>query len=751
MMFIGCLDQLQKLFTKIEGTAQSLSAIHGLGGLGKSDLAIELAHCIHEEMPDYSIFWLDASTSETLTAGLRAIDGIRDIANDTTEALTAAVIQWMRPPVLSKRLLIIDNVDVDSASNTVLENLLRPTQDHHILFITRSHRIALRYAHPTDIVDMPTMSEGDARQLLLSYVGAGARDGRSITSLVEKLEYHPLAIKSAGTYIAFTGTRLTRFLALLEQDASFLTVLLDGTAVPPHHTAVRQGDHDRIYTLKSLVKCNGDIPTMLFVLSSLDCSDLPDEFISTLANTESRREAIDVLKAYSLLKPITRTTRWRIPELVRHTARGQLLCCPNRARFLAAALQFVAQLGAPPMAATDFAQKRHLHIASVLMAVVTLAPEREFSPGIIKLAFQMSTILCQLLVDQGDPYEAIAVSSQFISWAPISVQKFVTASDKLRSKLGIAYYGSGQFTTAETITREVLRSQIYTIGEDHLETLHSLNNIGLYQWEQGRFSLAERCHRKVLELKHIVCGPCDLEIFFTLNNLALSVESQGKLEEAEIYLVQALRGRQAKLPDSHPDVLVSKSNLGVLRGLQGRSKQARWLHEAALRGREVALGSTHPDTLKSRGNLALALQEQGLYDQSVQLLCDIYQTYKTGLSPSHPQTIKSLCNLAYTLHRQSKFAEAEALIREVLITLEDKHGKGHPETFKTLQYLATLLHWQDKLEDALEMMAILYDMQKAMLDENHPDTMDSWRYLAELEAELLASGQDSLIMISCVL
>lgn len=709
-----------------------------------------MAYCIHEDTSDLSIFWLDATTTDTLTTGLRAIDGLTDIANNTPEALTAAVIQWMRPPVLSKRLLIIDNVDVDSASNTVLENLLRPTQDHHILFITRNHRIALRYAHPTDIIDMPTMSEGDARQLLLSYIGAGAWDGKSITRLVEKLEYHSLAIKSAGAYLAFTGTRLTRFLALLEQDASFLTALLDGTAVPPHHTAVGQGDHDRIYTLKSLVKCNGDIPTILFVLSSLNCSDLPDEFISTLANTESRREAIDVLKAYSLLKPIMRTTRWRIPELVRHTARGQLLCSPNRARFLATALQFVAQLGAPPMAATNFAQKRHLHIASVLMAVVTLAPEREFSPGIIKLAFRMSTILCQLLVDQGKPYEAIAASSQFISWAPMSVQKFVTASDKLRSKLGIAYYGSGQFTVAETIAREVLRSQIHTIGEDHLETLHSLNNIGLYQWEQGRFSLAERCHRKVLELKHVICGPCDLEIFFTLNNLALSLESQGNFQEAEVCFIQALRRRQAKLPDSHPDVLVSKSNLGVLRGLQGRSKQARWLHEAALRGREVTLGSAHPDTLESKGNLALALQEQGLYDRSVQLLRDICQTYKTGLSPSHPQAIKSLRNLAYVLHRQSKFAEAEALIREVLDTLEEKHGKGHTETFKTIHYLARLLHWQDRLEEALEMMALLYNMQKAMLEENHPDTMDSRRYLAELEAELVASRQDSHIIISYV-
>ncbi|CAN9175373.1 unnamed protein product [Alternaria alternata] len=667
---------------------------------------------ISQQKSDFPIFWLDATTDDTLITGLRTIDGLTGIANDTSEALTAAVIQWMRLPVLSKRLLIIDNVDVGSASNTILENLLRLTRDHHILFITRSRRIALHYAHPTDIIDMPTMSGCDAQQLLLSYIGAGAWDEDPLTSLVGKLEYHPLAIKSAGIYIASTGAGITEFLTLLEQDASFLTALLNGIAVPPHHRAVRQGDHDRLYTLKSLGTCNENVTTILFVLSSLNCSDLPGEFISILANTESKREAINILEAHSLLKPITRTMRWRMPELVRQTAKSQLLCSPNRARFLTAALQFVAQTGAPHAAATSSAREYHAHIASVLTAIVTLAPEREFSPGIIKLAFHLSTILCQILVDQGKPYEAIAASYRFILWAPISVEKFVTASDKLRSKIGVAYHEVGQFTAAETIMREVLRSQIYTIGEDHLETLHSLNNIGLYQWEQGRFSLAERCHRKVLELKRVICGPYDLEIFFTLNNLALSLGSQGNLREAEVYFLQALRGREAMLPDSHPDVLVSKSNLGVLVGLQGRSKEARRLHEAALKGREVALGSEHPDTLKSRGNLALALQEQGLYDQSVQLLRDICQTYKTALGPSHPQVIKSLRNLAYVLYQQSKFAEAEVLIREVFETLEEKHGKGHPETFKTLQYLATLLHWQGKTEDALEMMALLYECRK---------------------------------------
>ncbi|KAH6882465.1 hypothetical protein BKA58DRAFT_373373, partial [Alternaria rosae] len=87
---------------------------------------------------------------------------------------------------------------------------------------------------------------------------------------------------------------------------------------------------------------------------------------------------------------------------------------------------------------------------------------------------------------------------------------------------------------------------------------------------------------------------------------------------------------------------------------------------------------------------------------------------------------------------------------EILDTLEQKHGKGHCKAFKTLQYLATLVHWQGRPEEALEMIASLYDMQKAMLRNDHPDTIYSRQYLAELEAELVATGQGSSIVISFV-
>jgi tetratricopeptide (TPR) repeat protein len=717
----------------------------------KSELAVELAYLLCESSPNLSIFWLDATTDGTLAAGLQKIEGLASISTSTSEATTATVIRWLSSPVFARCLLIIDNVDVDSIASSTLENLLRPTRDGHILFITRNRRLAMNYAHPTDVFDMPAMIEEDAQDLLLSYIGFDAGDEESLISLVKGLEYHPLAIKSAGRYIASTGINPTRFLALLEQDASFLPSLLDQTIISQRYRTVRGKGHNSIYTLKSLATYNEEVAAILFLVSCLNYSDLPDELLTGFADTNSRREALDILKAYSILKPIVLTTKWKMPELVRLIARDQLLRNPGRVRFLSAALQFVASLEESQTGAANDIRGYCAHIASVLKALVFCTSEQELSPSTIKLAFQLSSRLCQSLVDQGKPYEAIATSSRFTSWAPISAQRLVSALDKLCSKLGVAYHGSGQFAVAENITREVLRSQIRTIGEDHLETLHNLNNIGVYQQEQARFSLAERCHRKVLEMKSIRCGPCDLEIFFTLNNLALSLQSQKRFEEAEVYFVQALRGRKGRLTEFHPDVLVSMSNLGVLKQLQGRLEQARQLHEATLKGRELVLGPVHPETLKSKGNLALLLQRQGRYGQSADLLRLVCQAYKAELGSSHPDTIKSLRNLASILHQQSKYAEAEVLIREVLDILEEKHSKGHSETFKTLQYLATLLHWQGKLEDALEIMASLYDMQNAMLETEHADTISSRKYLAELEAELAASGQDSFILISCVL
>jgi tetratricopeptide (TPR) repeat protein len=764
--FVGRADLLDKLSAKIKGSARSITAISGLGGLGyggtyrvqvatsvnisirKSELITELAHSLLLEPLDISIFWFDATTNDSLTAGFRDINQITNITHNSQEAITAAAILWLNSSVPTTRLLIIDNVDITSFASPVLESMLHPSRDRHVVFITRNRRLALDYAPPKHIIDMPGMSKVDAQQLLRSYIGSRIGDEEGVMSLLKKLEYHPLAIKCAGIYITSTGTTPTRFLELLEQEASFLPTLLTQTAVFRHLKGLPAEENDALYGLKTLVSCNEDVAAMIFLISCLNYVNLLDRIIAALAYNYSKREALGILVAYALIRPIETTTSWQMPELVRLTARYQLLHSPDRARYLAAALDFVTSLEGSPIEIGLDTKGTYAHVGSALKAVITSASEKELSSTTMKLAFRLSTRLCQFMVDQGRPYEAIETTSLLISWAPVSVANFMSTLDKLRSKLGVAYHGSGQFAVAESITREVLGSQIHKLGENDLDTLHTLNNMGVYNHEQGCFAEAEKHHRKVLEIKSDKFGLHSLEVFVTRNNLALSLQSQNYFAEAEEHFVKALRGRKAKLPHTHVDVLVSMSNLGVFEQSQGRYEKARKLHEAALKGREQALGPSHPETLKSKGNVALLLQRQGQYDESAELLRNVCRAYKAGLGPSHPDTIKSLRNLAYILHRQSNFAEAEILIREVLGILEEKHGKGHLKTFDTLQYLATLLHWQGNLEDALEMMAMLYDMQTVNLGKDNASTISSKKYLADLEMELEENGQGSMVFLS---
>src|SRR6185437_10018932 len=59
--FVGRADELERLKRQIfDPNSRRIVSILGLGGIGKSRLALELANHMNSEHPQCSIFWIDA-------------------------------------------------------------------------------------------------------------------------------------------------------------------------------------------------------------------------------------------------------------------------------------------------------------------------------------------------------------------------------------------------------------------------------------------------------------------------------------------------------------------------------------------------------------------------------------------------------------------------------------------------------------------------------------------------------------------
>jgi hypothetical protein len=107
----------QSFLSKIEGTRQSIFVLYGLGGIGKTQMAIEYARKHQEKYS--AIFWLNGDTLSTLLLSFAAIvqrlpskRGEKGHTGDLEENARLA-LQWLSTPGNKGWLLIYDNIDRD--------------------------------------------------------------------------------------------------------------------------------------------------------------------------------------------------------------------------------------------------------------------------------------------------------------------------------------------------------------------------------------------------------------------------------------------------------------------------------------------------------------------------------------------------------------------------------------------------------------------------------------------------------------
>ncbi|KNG79980.1 kinesin light chain [Aspergillus nomiae NRRL 13137] len=225
------LDTLkQKLLVNKDCQKVSLS---GLGGIGKTQVALQFAYSVKEDCPEYSIFWVQALSMETFELSCREIAGALGIRQEQEggEDLKALVRQRLSAKAAGKWLLVIDNADdLDLLRGTYqTEGLLAflPESDGGLTIFTTRHGAVAQYLTGSDVVEIGKMTRQETTDLLQkSLVRKNPSDNsESVVNLLTELEYLPLAITQAAAYINTNKSSISEYLRLLkktEQDAAAL-------------------------------------------------------------------------------------------------------------------------------------------------------------------------------------------------------------------------------------------------------------------------------------------------------------------------------------------------------------------------------------------------------------------------------------------------------------------------------------------------------------------------------------------------
>jgi tetratricopeptide (TPR) repeat protein/tRNA A-37 threonylcarbamoyl transferase component Bud32 len=296
----------------------------------------------------------------------------------------------------------------------------------------------------------------------------------------------------------------------------------------------------------------------------------------------------------------------------------------------------------------------------------------------------------------------------------------------VRNTLAMTLLSLGRADVALPHADRALKLRRKVLGEDHADTIMSLNNYALLLKLLGRAAEAERLYKRALEQRQKVLGHNHRETLTMLNNYAGALEALGRAQEAEPLYKQALEQYRELLGEDHPDTIRAINNYAyVLRSL-GRADEAEPHYKKAFEQCRKVLGEHHPKTIATLNNYAFILHLLGRAEEAEPLTRQALEHCRKVLGDEHPDTIQSLMNYAGVLLALGRAQEAEPLVRLALEQYRKVLGDNHPTTIQCQNNYAGVLDALGRKKEAEPLFKDAFERSRKVLGDDHPLTM-AWR------------------------
>jgi tetratricopeptide (TPR) repeat protein len=205
--------------------------------------------------------------------------------------------------------------------------------------------------------------------------------------------------------------------------------------------------------------------------------------------------------------------------------------------------------------------------------------------------------------------------------------------------LGRHFYRLGLYVAGQPYGERALAIRERMLGPTHPATAISLNNLAGLLSKQRDYARALPLYERALAINAGVLGAEHPETARSLSNLALLYQHQGNYDAARSLGERALAICERVLGAEHPQTAVSLNNLAGLFDAQGDYAAARPLYERALAIYERVLGADHPETATILHNLAMVYFDQGDIAAAIRLAERALTIQRRALGPEHPDTI----------------------------------------------------------------------------------------------------------------
>jgi tetratricopeptide (TPR) repeat protein len=736
--FIGRDVILTRLRTQLQtGQAIALSqpqAIIGLGGIGKTQLAVEYAYRFHQ---DYQVvLWARAESTEALTSSYITIATLLNLPEKEAqeqEITVQAIKTWLQTH--SGWLLIMDNAD----DLNLLPAFLPPALGGHLLLTTRAFAVGRLASR----LEVDTLADEQGALFLLRRAALMAPDAtleqvspkiRDLAIQVsQELGGLPLALDQAGAYLEATGTSLAAYQQIYQQHRTDL--LAQRRAQGADHPEPVASTWSLSFT--RVEETNPAAADLLRLCAYLAPDTIPEEIVTqgaehlgpVLGPVASDAflfgQAIEALRAYSLIGRNPSLQTLSVHRLVQAVMRDAL-DASDMQRWVERAIRAVHTV-LPPVEHANWPEWERL-LAHALACASWMDPQEIHLQEAAEVQEQAGWYLTERA--RYSEAEPLLERAYQMNEQEQGAEHLNTV--RAASTLAYLYYAQGRYELAEPLYEHAMAIYEQQLGPEHPDTATSLNNLAELYQAQGRYELAEPLYQRALAIREQQLGPEHPLTASSIDNLAELYREQGGYEQAEPLYQRALAIREQQLGPEHPDTAISLNNLAALYQTQGKYEQAEPLYQRALTISEQQLGPLHPGTATSLSNLAALYQAQGKYKQAEPLLVRAMAIWEQQLGPQHPDTATSLNNLAGLYQAQGKYEQAEPLLERAMAIYEQQLGPEHPSTAGSLINLAELYQAQGKYEQAEPLLVRALAIYEQQLGPEHPGTAISLNNLAGL-------------------
>ena len=710
--FVGRVKELEKLHELLQGDERVAisAATSGMGGVGKTELAVQYAW-VHDEDYPAGIWWLSGRdvVGQVVSYGLRM--GMPMTGTDSTAVQKVQeCYDFWRQGLDGLRLVIVDDVTTVEDYRAVLPYL--PADPSFRILLTTRERLQVRR------LDLGVFSEKESIEFLTQLLGAErvAAEGKLAIELCEWLGYLPLGLELVGRYLLSKSKPRTSIATVLERlKASSLgaRALLQGQPMTSTHVSLAAAfevswvalvEKPRTQELAALVSLFGLAAIPQDVLES--CFELWDE---DLEDAQDRLMNLHLIGQDEKLHPIVR-------EFLTVKLDEMPDCAEMRGRY-AGTIVALADTHCRQTMLPD-----QLEVAEVYIEhwndFVKRQSEDDFGISIASVCIHLEMYysaqgLCDLALEPSE--RALAIRENQLG------PNHPSTGTSLNN-LAALYASMGRYAEAEPLYQRALAISKKQLGPDHPDTGTSLNNLAELYCSMGRYSEAEPLHQRALAISEKQLGPDHPQTIRNLNNLAELCRSMGRYSEAEPLHQRSLAIREKHLGPDHPQTGTSLNNLAELYRSMGRYSEAESLLQRSLAIREKQFGPDHPSTGTSLNNLAGLYDSMGRYAEAEPLLQRSLAIREKQLGPDHPLTGTSLNNLAELYRSMGRYAEAEPLYQRAWAISEQQLGPEHPSTGTSLNNLAALYFVTDRLPEAAAMMSGVVRILEKALGNDHPNT-----------------------------